>query len=297
KTSRLQRPSATYLLHAWCPAAFKDSKSTPPILVPAIEAGIQSVEKYYNMAMDSETAIIATCYDRTWADQYKLLPWPEFCVRFRAAFVRDRSRRDRRDDWLRLRHTGSVMEYNQAFRVAAVALGYAVDDIHALDHWEHHLQPAFLDRLASELRNRNAVGEKVSTFEARAALAEGIAATMAPTSAPPQPLHLHALDTTPVLTPEPDYLAPALKLPPWSTQAATDRWPMGIGNRWASDLQRVAFAMNNAVRLTSQTSAAQLVYGKRLSLLPPIQTVEEEEMWREFGLVQPSPQNPRRERD
>ncbi|TYJ51148.1 hypothetical protein B9479_008297, partial [Cryptococcus floricola] len=60
------------------------------------------------------------------------------------------------------------------------------------------------------------------------------------------------------------------------------------GNRWARDLQRVAFAMNNAVRLTSQTSAAQLVYGKRLSLLPPIQTAEEEEMWREFGLVQPS---------
>ncbi|ODO06799.1 hypothetical protein I350_04159 [Cryptococcus amylolentus CBS 6273] len=60
------------------------------------------------------------------------------------------------------------------------------------------------------------------------------------------------------------------------------------GNQWANDLQRVASAMNNSVRPTSKTSAAQLVYGKRLSLLPPIQTAEEEAKWREFGLVQPS---------
>ncbi|TYJ51072.1 hypothetical protein B9479_008378, partial [Cryptococcus floricola] len=60
------------------------------------------------------------------------------------------------------------------------------------------------------------------------------------------------------------------------------------GNQWASDLQRVVFAMNNVVCPTSKTLAAQLVYGKPLSLLPPIQTAEEEMKWREFKDVQPS---------
>ncbi|TYJ51128.1 hypothetical protein B9479_008317, partial [Cryptococcus floricola] len=47
-------------------AAFKHNGNTPPILVPAIEAGTQSVEKYYDMAMDSETAIV--CRIDIWGD-------------------------------------------------------------------------------------------------------------------------------------------------------------------------------------------------------------------------------------
>lgn len=47
-------------------------------------------------------------------------------------------------------------------------------------------------------------------------------------------------------------------------------WTDDQGRNWAANLQRVAFAMNNTLRRSTQHTPAELVFGKRLSLTPPL---------------------------
>ncbi|EAL17161.1 hypothetical protein CNBN2070 [Cryptococcus deneoformans B-3501A] len=47
-------------------------------------------------------------------------------------------------------------------------------------------------------------------------------------------------------------------------------WTDDQGRNWAANLQRVAFAMNNTIRRSTHHTPAELVFGKRLSLTPPL---------------------------
>lgn len=47
-------------------------------------------------------------------------------------------------------------------------------------------------------------------------------------------------------------------------------WTDDQGHNWAANLQCVTFAMNNTIRHSTQHTPAELIFGKRLSLIPPL---------------------------